>query len=1285
MFFGVNVKRHSIFCLATFLLIQFSAVSQILDTDFITNLSKEATVSSIAYDSEGKIYITGDFKQINHNPFGLDFSSNMIRLNPDKTIDESFKLSNSLSALTISEVRVEFGRIIVLASESSASDKLYVLNEDGSIDPNFNLDNEFTSINEVLYDGDFFYVLGFASNSVFARLNTDGSLDENYGLHLVEGFSSSNLVKTTDGSVLVSGNFNKYDNEATGPIFRILSDGSLDNTFNTGSSEIGQLNQIALDSNGDIYVIGFFTEFNGTSTPSHIIKLNSDGTINNDFELNIIQNVISNDISKIQIDSTDQIYLLGRDFSNGAKIRLGKFNSDGTIDNSFALPDLRQNESDIKFFNLALYQDEITFTAGFDKISEDIAYGIATYDLQGKNITNLPLLTKSAPIKTLAVQSDGKIIVGGEFLFVNSEFVPRLVRINNNGTVDNTFDVTIDLLGQINNRIESIGVQEDGKIIIGGRNLNANFQSSVFRINQDGSLDETFDSQLFNDVFEIKLLEGGNLMVSGYNLSNIQNQNLVRLKSDGTFDDTFSTEAFSQFDRVYDLEQLEDGSWIIVGQKGNSVNGFVFHLSENGALINTLDIENIPKTIEIVNDNILIGGVNTSGGSFLENPTFVIQLNESLEVVDQNSIGITARTNFGFYEDFYSTMNDEFIIGGFFDFINSTEQQGLARIKTNGVLDRDFVFNLNGWAEEIIKYDEDHIIVGGPYVSINGTAQFSLSKIRITNTPPTSTGLSSAKTIQEDTSLELTKSDFNIVDPDDEFEDQILTLISGDLYSIDGNTLTPNQDYFGTLTVTAKLNDGKEDGPDFTFDITVEPVNDNPLIANYTGEDTFNEDTSLTLDKDDFDLSDVDNTIEELSLVILEGTNYTSDNNSIIPNENFFGELEVGVAAYDGDLNSETLFLTFDVSPINDAPSVSGLIDALTILEDNTQEISKELFNIIDPDNSIDELTFTLSEGNNFTLDGSLVVPDQDYFGTLEMSIVLNDGMESSEPFNFAIEVTPVNDSPIVTSYSGVADIDEDTSFELKLSDFEVTDIDNESNALSLVILDGPNYTFDAFNVTPDEDFDESLVVNIAVSDGNDQSEIFEIEINISPINDAPIILGTVENLMTDSETPFTITLDLLEVDDPDNEYPNDFTLRIEEGTDYVLNGNIVSTSEEFVGTLQIPVIVNDGELSSESFTLNLEVSEVTSLNKEEISGILLAYPNPAMDHVFVSINNNSYDAINISIINAKGELITAGNFNKLHQEFETKLDISDQSNGIYLIVIRQGYNFLSSKRIVKQ
>ena len=72
----------------------------------------------------------------------------------------------------------------------------------------------------------------------------------------------------------------------------------------------------------------------------------------------------------------------------------------------------------------------------------------------------------------------------------------------------------------------------------------------------------------------------------------------------------------------------------------------------------------------------------------------------------------------------------------------------------------------------------------------------------------------------------------------------------------------------------------------------------------------------------------------------------------------------------------------------------------------------------------------------------------------------------------------------------------------------------------------------------------------------------------------------------------FTITLDLLEVDDPDNEYPNDFTLQIEEGTDYVLNGNIISTSEEFVGTLQIPVTVNDGELSSESYTLSLEVAK---------------------------------------------------------------------------------------------
>ena len=54
-------------------------------------------------------YIVGDFKQINHSPFGLDFTNNMIRLNPDKTIDD-FQLSNSLSTLTISEVKIEFGK-----------------------------------------------------------------------------------------------------------------------------------------------------------------------------------------------------------------------------------------------------------------------------------------------------------------------------------------------------------------------------------------------------------------------------------------------------------------------------------------------------------------------------------------------------------------------------------------------------------------------------------------------------------------------------------------------------------------------------------------------------------------------------------------------------------------------------------------------------------------------------------------------------------------------------------------------------------------------------------------------------------------------------------------------------------------------------------------------------------------------------------------------------------------------------------------------------------------------
>ena len=95
----------------------------------------------------------------------------------------------------------------------------------------------------------------------------------------------------------------------------------------------------------------------------------------------------------------------------------------------------------------------------------------------------------NASVRALAVQSDGKVVIGGFFTTVASTARPYLARLNANGSLDAAFNAGLN--GQIN----AILLQPDGKILIGGQFTSAggNLRNNVARLNADGTLDNTFD------------------------------------------------------------------------------------------------------------------------------------------------------------------------------------------------------------------------------------------------------------------------------------------------------------------------------------------------------------------------------------------------------------------------------------------------------------------------------------------------------------------------------------------------------------------------------------------------------------------------------------------------------------------------------------------------------------------------------------------------------------------------------------------------------------------------
>ena len=99
---------------------------------------------------------------------------------------------------------------------------------------------------------------------------------------------------------------------------------------------------------------------------------------------------------------------------------------------------------------------------------------------------------------------------------------------------------------------------------------------------------------------------------------------------------------------------------------------------------------------------------------------------------------------------------------------------------------------------------------------------------------------------------------------------------------------------------------------------------------------------------------------------------------------------------------------------------------------------------------------------------------------------------------------------------------------------------------------------------------------------------VFELAPN-SGENTPPEITGQVD-LAATMETPLEITLSDLTVTDPDNVYPDDFTLFVMDGTDYARTGNTITPDPGFLGDLAVPVYVNDGTDDSNTYTLTVSV-----------------------------------------------------------------------------------------------
>lgn len=278
-------------------------------------------------------------------------------------------------------------------------------------------------------------------------------------------------------------------------------------------------------------------------------------------------------------------------------------------------------------------------------------------------------------VNAIALQGNGRIIIGGNFNTFNGESRNRIARLNSNGTLDESFDP----LTGFNSDVNDLAIQPDGKIIATGIFSQYDWlsgapipRSGIIRINPDGSNDETFDPGAgFSSasgqmrVNCVALQPDGKILTAGqFTAFDGEPHVLVaRLNSDGSLDDSFDPGDgfglnFGFYGEVSAMELLPDGKIMLTGNfshTGASGSGLI-RLNSDGSIDSSFTANTFGTAMTVQTDGKVL--VSVLGPYFVRRYNSDGTLDTSFSVIELNDLA----------KDILVQFDGNVLIGGWFDY-----------------------------------------------------------------------------------------------------------------------------------------------------------------------------------------------------------------------------------------------------------------------------------------------------------------------------------------------------------------------------------------------------------------------------------------------------------------------------------------------------------------------------------------------------------------------------------------------------------------------------------------
>jgi len=518
------------------------------------------------------------------------------------------------------------------------------------------------------------------------------------------------------------------------------------------SSDLGEI--VRTDSDGKIWIAG--SSSNGDNNDFSIVRLNADGSLDSTFGENgkrIIPVGNGDDHAYgLDLGNVGTIRLIGR---SGSSFSVVQLKYDGTLDSTFSddgkvlIPAFSNFEHEVRL-GFAIDADGKILIAGGTDIPANIENqrnwiivrlnpdGIldSTFASEGKLLVPVdsyygaPVSLNSA-VCAMAIDTNNKIVIAGNSYGENGMHQMTLIRIDDEGTLDSTFDGDGKLDLQMNDANATCLVLDNhGKIVVGGiagwgAGLGNDFKFLIARLNDDGSFDNTFDlygSSLISvggngDIaYALAIDDNDNILLAGFSntVTFDQGTSLVRLKPNGSPDSTFNVDGkkMIRLGTDYDLPRsiilYLNGKILVAGSASNGTNyDFgIARLNAGGCLdstFNDIGIRIIPlgygndigKCVALdANGKLLIAG-NSFDENNIDFGITRLNSNGSLDKTFNNTGKLILPIGNGdlyMYSDITNIAQDAngsvLVAGSTF---NGTDNDfGVVRLKYNGMPDSSF-------------------------------------------------------------------------------------------------------------------------------------------------------------------------------------------------------------------------------------------------------------------------------------------------------------------------------------------------------------------------------------------------------------------------------------------------------------------------------------------------------------------------------------------------------------------------------------------------------------------